>query len=288
MTQIDRVPLNGLSLALRKAGDAEKPCLVLLHGWPQTSLAWESVLPELGKDYYTLAFDLPGIGESIGVPPSAEKSVLADIVIAAAEQVGGKDIVVAGYDVGGMIAFSAARDHGARIRGAVVMNTVIPGLDPWTKVIADPRIFHFALHNVPRLPEQLVAGRERTYFDFFYDIMAADPKHLSEAARAAYAAGYQRPEALKAGFDWYRAMAKDAERNARPTSIETPILYLRGDAGPASTTLDDYAAGLRQAGVRHLETGVLPASGEYAPEEAPDELVARLRRFRRSVLVGAV
>jgi pimeloyl-ACP methyl ester carboxylesterase len=169
---------------------------------------------------------------------------------------------------------------GARISAAVVMNTVIPGLDPWGKVLADPRIFHFALHNVPELPEQLVSGRERAYFDFFYDIMAADPKNLGDSARAGYAAGYKRPEALKAGFDWYRAMAKDAEHNARRTDISTPLLYLRGDAGPASTTLEDYADGLRRAGVLHLETGTLHACGEYAPEEAPKELIAHLRRFR--------
>jgi pimeloyl-ACP methyl ester carboxylesterase len=279
MAEMDKMALDGLSLAVRKAGDAGKPCLILLHGWPQTSLAWKNVLPELGKDHYALAFDLPGVGNSENPPPSAEKSVIADIVLTAAEQAGGKDIVVAGYDVGGMIAFSCARDHGARIKGAVVMNTVIPGLDPWSKVLSDPRIFHFALHNVPQLPEQLVSGRERAYFDFFYDIMAADPRNLSNAARAAYAVGYKRREALKAGFDWYRAMAKDAEHNARPTDIRTPVLYLRGDAGPASTVLEDYAKGLHHAGVRHLETGTLHACGEYAPEEAPKELIAHLRRF---------
>jgi pimeloyl-ACP methyl ester carboxylesterase len=286
MAKIDTVALGGLSLAVRKAGNDGKPCFVLLHGWPQTSLAWEHVLSHLGRDHYALAFDLPGVGDSEGSPASAEKSVLADIILTAAEQSGGKDIVVAGYDVGGMIAFASARDHGARIMGAVVVNTVIPGLDPWSKVLADPRIFHFALHNVPELPERLVSGRERAYFDFFYDIMAADPKHLREAARAAYAAGYEKPEALKAGFDWYRAMTKDAEHNARRTDIGTPILYLRGDAGPASAPLEDYAEGLRQAGVRRLETGTLPHCGEYAPEEAPGELVAHLRRFRRSIGVA--
>jgi hypothetical protein len=36
-------------------------------------------------------------------------------------------------------------------------------------------------------------------------------------------------------------------------------------------------------GVVSLESGVLPKSGEYAPEEAPGALVEALRRFRRSV-----
>src|SRR3954471_1357850 len=161
MPELHKFAVENLTVGFRQAGDPSRPCLVLLHGWPQTSFAWRGVLDELGADHLALAFDLPGVGDSLGAPPSAEKTVIADILITAAERAGGKDIIVAGYDVGGMIAFAAARDHGSRIKGAIVMNTVIPGLDPWQRVIADPRIFHFALHNVARLPETLISGRER-------------------------------------------------------------------------------------------------------------------------------
>jgi hypothetical protein len=47
--------------------------------------------------------------------------------------------------------------------------------------------------------------------------------------------------------------------------------------------MQEYAAGLKNAGVVNLESGILPNSGEYAPEEAPGALVEALRRFRRSV-----
>jgi len=281
--QLDRIEVGGLTLACRKAGKVSNPCLVLLHGWPQTGLAWEGVLSELGKESYALAFDLPDVGDSRGAPRSAQKAELADIILKAAEAAGGKSIIVVGYDVGGMIAFAAARDHGARICGAVVMNTVIPGVDPWTKILSDPRIWHFAFHQIPELPETVVAGHQRAYFDFFYNAMAADPKQLPDARREAYAKGYARREALTAGFDWYRSMAKDAEHNATRAEITTPMLYLRGDAGAAGKVVDEYVAGLKKAGVVNLESGVLPNSGEYAPEEAPGALLESLRRFRRSL-----
>ena len=111
-----RIEVGGLTLACRKAGEPTDPCLVLLHGWPQTGLAWEGVLPELGRDSYAL---------------------------------------------------------------------------------------------------------ERAYFDFFYDIMAADKRKLPDARRDAYATGYASREALKAGFDWYRAMPKDAEHNGQRKEILT-------------------------------------------------------------------
>jgi pimeloyl-ACP methyl ester carboxylesterase len=79
--QIDHVEVGRLTLACRKAGKRSDPCLVLLHGWPQTGLAWEGVLSELGKDSYALAFDLPGVGDSKGAPSSAEKTELADVIL---------------------------------------------------------------------------------------------------------------------------------------------------------------------------------------------------------------
>ena len=125
---------------------------------------------------------------------------MADIVISAAEAYGAKSIVVAGFDVGGMIAFAAARYHGGRIVGAVPMNTVIPGLHPWTKVVANPDIWHFAFHAVSALPELLVTGHQRAYFDFFFDLLAGRPDALTNEMRETFTEAYSRPEALKAGF----------------------------------------------------------------------------------------
>ena len=108
--------------------------------------------------------------------------------------------------------------------------------------------------------------------------MAGDPGKLPDARRDAYAKGYARREALKAGFDWYRAMPKDAEHNSKRKEIQTPMLYLRGDADGRS--VHDYVSGIRNAGAVNLESGVLPKSGEYAPEESPQALIEALRRFR--------
>jgi pimeloyl-ACP methyl ester carboxylesterase len=275
------VEVGKLKIGYRSAGDPGKPGLLLLHGWPLSSAIYEGVLEELGRDFYALAPDLPEVGDSSGAPASAEKHVLADIMLKAAETLHAHSIVVAGFDVGGMIAFSAAREHGNRITGAVVANTVIPGLEPWSKVIADPRIWHFAFHSIPALPETLVAGRQRPYFNFFFDFLAANPKAVTEELRNQLARAYARPEALKAGFDWYRAFEKDAARNCAQTRIDTPLLYLRGDADARDA--NEYVAGLRTAGVVNIECEVVRNSGEYLPIEAPREFCDKLRAFQAAI-----
>lgn len=278
MTQskLTTVATGSIELGVRVAGNSADPALVLLHGWPHCGALYDSVIDKLAVENFVLAFDLPCIGASRGAPPSAEKTVLADTVLSAAETLGAQSIVIAGIDVGGMIAFAAARDHADRIAGAVVMNTVIPGVEPWSKVIADPRIWHFAFHAIPELPETLVSGRERPYFDFFIDFLAGDKEKITASMRETFVAAYARPEALKAGFDWYRSFEQDAKRNATAQPIDAPMLYVRGDAD--SRNIGDYVQGLRDIGVANLQHEVIPG-GEFSPLEAPDEFVAMLRRF---------
>ena len=274
---------DGLRLGFISAGNPAKPALLLLHGWPHSKEAWDVVIDDLASDFFALAFDLPGVGDSVGAPPSAEKKELANILLGAAERAGARSIVIAGFDVGGMVAYAAARDHGHRIAGAVVMNTVVPGLDPWDALLADPRVWHFAFHNIPALPELLVAGHQRAYFDFFTSVLVGNKPAVTERHRSTFARAYERPEALAAGFDWYRALAADAARNRERKDIDVPLLYLRGDADGRSP--DDYVPALKKAGARRVQGGVLPNSGEIAPLEAPEALTRAFRAFAKNLSV---
>ena len=277
MTQQISIAAGPLALSALRAGSPDDPAIVLLHGWPLSSAIWEPVIDALARDHFVLAFDLPGIGQSQGSSPPVLKTEIADMVITAALAAGAHDMIVAGVDVGGMIAFAAARDHGDRIAAVVIMNTIIPGIDPWQETLANPQIWHFAFHQLPDLPETLVRGHERKYFDFFLDFLAGDKSKIDEKLRRKLVEAYSTPQALKVGFDWYRAMPKDAEHNALATTIETPILYLRGDAD--GRKIDPYLAGLRKSGAKQVTGKLIADSGELLSVEAPDALVAALNEF---------
>lgn len=110
MKRLVTLRVRDLSIATSAAGESSQPALLLLHGWPQSRALYDGVLDPLSADFFVLAPDLPGVGGSRGAPPSGDKAILADLVLAAAETAGGRDIVVAGLDVGGMIPFAAARE----------------------------------------------------------------------------------------------------------------------------------------------------------------------------------
>jgi pimeloyl-ACP methyl ester carboxylesterase len=218
-----------------------------------------------------IAIDLPGVGTSAGSAGGSKRRLAAgirDLVSA----LGLTELTLVGHDAGGMIAYSYLRQYADAAR-VVIMDTVIPGVDPWPEVLRNPYLWHFALHAIPALPETLVQGRQAEYFDFFYDVLSADPSRITSQARAEYVSAYGSDAALTAGFDFYRAFAQDARDNAafaQAAAVDTPLLYVRGDREGGD--IASYAAGFRDAGVKQVTTALVPDAGHFTPEEAPADI----------------
>jgi pimeloyl-ACP methyl ester carboxylesterase len=263
------VVMNDMRLHVVSAGDPDGPAFLFLHGWPESSRSWAPVMTQASRHAHTIAVDLPGIGRSTGNATDGSKRQLADIVHRLITTMGLTDVTLVGQDIGGMICYAYLRAY-RDIARAVIMDVVVPGVDPWDDVLRNPQIWHFGLHSVPDLPERLVRGRQREYFDFFYDALAADPTTITEDARRAYTRAYATDSALTAGFNWYRTFPTDAEDNRRHDGepVSTPVLYLRGEheRGDVGT----YARGLRAAGLTRLEHGEVLGVGHFAQEEAPE------------------
>src|SRR3982074_3029012 len=84
----------------------------------------------------------------------------------------------------------------------VLMDAFLPGVEGWEAVYNDPSIWHFRF-NGPT-PEALVQGRERTYFDYFWNDLAADrTRSIPEEARQAYVAAYARSGRMHAGWAYF-------------------------------------------------------------------------------------
>jgi pimeloyl-ACP methyl ester carboxylesterase len=154
-----------------EGGSAGKPVVFFLHGWPESWAAHEQVMIPLGDDAHVVAIDLPGIGGSTTPPPSGDKRSLAGYARGVIEALKLREVTLVGHDVGGMIVYAYLRRYSGELRRAVIINVAIPGVDPWPEVASNPAIWHFAFHAVPDLPERLVMGHQREYFDYFYNLV---------------------------------------------------------------------------------------------------------------------
>jgi pimeloyl-ACP methyl ester carboxylesterase len=272
-----RVLVEGSELHVVQSGEPSGPAVLFLHGWPQSWQSWRAVMAAAPPGVRTVAIDLPGVGDSRGDPTDGSKRQLAAVVHGLAEQLGLRDFTLVGHDAGGMVAWPYLRAFTDAAR-VVIMDTVIPGIDPWSEVLANPYVWHFAMHSIPALPETLVQGRQRPYFDYFFDALTPDPSRISEETRATAVEAYSSEAALTAGFRWYRTMTEDAKANAEDKAeVETPLLYIRGDGETGD--IERYATAFREAGVRNVQTALISGAGHFTAEEEPGQVWEVIAKF---------
>lgn len=273
----DQITVEGLTIHVVQGGKDKQPSILFLHGWPESWALYEAVMDGLSDQAHVIAIDLPGVGLSEGAPEANDKRTLARYVKGVIKTLGLKDVTLVGHDCGGMVVYAYLHAY-KDLEQAVIMNTVIPGVDPWNEVIHNPYIWHFSFHAIPELPEQLVTGHEDLYFDYFFNTLSG-PNDVSEELRERFTYAYCHPQALHMGFEWYRAFAQDAKDNVadKDKRIDTPVLYLRGDH--ENFEMKRYLNGLRDNGLHQLEGQIIPDSGHFSPSENPEAVVEVLRKF---------
>jgi pimeloyl-ACP methyl ester carboxylesterase len=182
---------------------------------------------------------------------------------------------VVGHDIGLMVAYAYAAQFPAEVQKLVVMDAFLPGVQGWEAVYNNPGIWHFRF-NGPT-PEALVRGRERTYFDYFWNDFAADKTHsIPEADRNAYAAAYARSGRMHAGWAYFvsfQQAAKDFAQLSR-TKLTMPVLAIGGEK-----SLGEVLGQQMKVVASDVTVVVLKNTGHWVMEEKPKETSDALTKF---------
>ncbi len=165
--------VGGVTLHYLTAGHG--PAVILLHGYTQTSRMWRPIMPRLAEKFTVIAPDLPGIGDSSIPKDGLDMKTAAIRIHALAKSLGVQKAEVVGHDIGLMVAYAYAAQFPAETEKLIVLDAFLPGVAGWEDVYNNPGIWHFRF-NGPT-PEMLVRGRERIYFDYFWNDFAADKTH---------------------------------------------------------------------------------------------------------------
>jgi pimeloyl-ACP methyl ester carboxylesterase len=249
--------------------------LILLHGYAETSLMWKPIIPALAERFMVIAPDLPGIGDS-GVPANGLDMKSAAIRIHdLAKSLGVQKAEVVGHDIGLMVAYAYAAQFPAEVTKLVLMDAFLPGVAGWEAIYNDPNIWHFRF-NGPT-PEALVQGRERTYFEYFWNDLAADKtRSLPEADRKAYTAAYARPGRMHAGWAYFVSFLQAAKDFAQlsQTKLTMPVLTIGGDK-----SLGDALGQQAKLVATDVTVIVLKNTGHWVLEERPKETTDALQKF---------
>jgi len=173
------------------------PAIILLHGYTQTSRMWRPLIDKLKEKFTVIAPDLPGIGDSDIPKDGCDMKTAAIRIHALAKSIGVTKARVVGHDIGLMVAYAYAAQFPTEVEKLVVMDAFLPGVAGWELAYNNDNLWHFRFHGPT--PEALVKEREKIYFAYFWNDLAADKRRsLKPADRTAYVAAYSRPGRMRA------------------------------------------------------------------------------------------
>ena len=261
----ESVKVNDVYLRYVRAG--EGPPVLLLHGFPQDWSEYQVVMPRLARRFTTIAIDLRGIGGSTSGDGYAAVT-LAEDVQQLVTTLGLPRVYVVGHGLGGMVAYAFARRYPTLTRGAMILDSCIPGLGGWDEMQADPTHWHVRFMQVPGLAEKLVEGRQADFFDYFFSFGRFQPEAI-ERYRAAYGSAAQ----LRAAFEMYRALPANAHFNQMqrgPSNV--PISLGAGEKSPFAKLLPKMVDSLREMGFARVQSTLIPGALHYLFEDQPDAM----------------
>ena len=251
------------------------PAIVLLHGYAETSRMWRPLIARLAGQFTVIAPDLPGIGDSDIPSDGLDMTRAAVRIHDLVKGLGVEKAVVVGHDIGLMVAYAYAARFPAETEKLVLMDAFLPGVEGWEAIYNHPAIWHFRF-NGPT-PEALVTGRERAYFEHFWNDFAADKtRSIPEADRQAYAAAYARPGRMRSAWAYFVSFQQAAKDFARlsQTKLTMPVLSIGG--GNAN---GDALGQQVKLVATNAASVVLPNTGHWIMEERPQETTDALLRF---------
>ncbi len=265
--------IDGIKLHYMTAGHGTP--LILFHGYAETSLMWKPIIPVLAERFTVIAPDLPGIGDSDIPADGLDMKSAAIRIHDLAKSLGVEKAEVVGHDIGLMVAYAYAAQFPTEVTKLVLMDAFLPGVGGWEAVYNNPSIWHFRF-NGPT-PEALVQGRERTYFEYFWNDFAADKTHsIPEADRTAYTAAYARPGRMHAGWAYFVSFQQAAKDFAQlsQTKLTMPVLTIGGEK-----SLGEALAQQTKVVATDVTVVVLKDTGHWVLEERPKDTTEALQKF---------
>jgi pimeloyl-ACP methyl ester carboxylesterase len=273
--EIQQVDVGDLTFDVRVDGPEDGRPVLLLHGFPETSLSWASVTPLLtNAGLRTYAPDQ--LGYSPGARPDEVAAYstpnLAQVTADLMTALGVDRADVVGHDWGANVAWALAGWHPDRVRSLTAVS------------VPHPAAYTVAYRTDPEQKER--SG----YIRLFWQQGKAEEVLLADDARRLrrmlsggegdsgvpaeaieqYVSVLSAPGALTAALNWYRAMSSGDRVD--PVSVPTTYVWSDGDVAIGRTAAEacaNYVTG----DYRFVE---LPGITHWIPEQAPDQLATAI------------
>ncbi len=284
-----RARVNGIRMHYVTAGQGEP--LLLLHGTPKTNFYWAKLFPLLTEHFTVVAPDLRGFGYT-DKPPAEEgydSLTNAKDVAELMTFLGHETFHLHGEDRGAEFAYALAATERARVKTLSFCEMLLSGegLEEWSNFTPDNIsaqyrqqgvwVWHIPFFWIPHLPEMLITGKEREFWEFWIKAETWNPNAISDEAIDEWIARLAAPGGLRGCLETYRAGLKNARINKelKKTKLTLPIMTVGAP---------EFFGPLVEDQMRKVSTGVERAEvfeecGHSLSWEAEERLAKMLREF---------
>ncbi|MGB2624594.1 MAG: alpha/beta hydrolase [Candidatus Acidiferrum sp.] len=283
--ETSHVEVSGNTIFLRRYGNG--PAILLVHGFPRTSLMWRFLAPMLAQNHTVICVDLRAYGGS-GIPASTDdhfpysKRAMAKELVEVMDKLGLRTFTLIGHDRGGRVSYRLALDHPKKVERLAVFD-VIPILEAWSRTDAGFAQTYWPwilLSQKSPLPESYLLGAPKAVFDNPFGHGSFGPGILEE-----YVSNYRDPARVHGICEEYRAAATiDVEHDRADKEacrrIECPMLHLWAEGGPLDTfyAKDGGPLGIWRQWAPRAQ-GQPMKGGHFFPEENPDGTAVLVKQF---------
>jgi pimeloyl-ACP methyl ester carboxylesterase len=277
------MPGRGVTLHVARAGPADGPLVILLHGFPEFWYGWRHQVGPLAESgFRVLAPDQRGYNLSEKPKGLAHYTLdaLADDVEALIDAAGRPKAALVGHDWGGIVAWHVATRSPGRVDRLAVLNAPHPsviGKQLWTRPGQALRSWYVFAFQLPWLPE---AGLKRFGGLPLAEALRTSSRKgaFSDDDLARYRRAWSEPGAVTAMLAWYRAWFRAGTAPPTKPRVQVPALILWGKKDVA------LEPDLAQSSLALCDQGRLvffPDATHWLQHEEPDDVNRRLLAFLR-------
>jgi pimeloyl-ACP methyl ester carboxylesterase/heme-degrading monooxygenase HmoA len=262
--------VNGQTIHYLRAGKG--PALMLVHGYPESSLTWRKVMPELAKKFTVIAPDTRGTGQS-SVTDKFSLEDVADDLYELVRALGFTKACLVGQDFGVQVVSAYAAKHREAVSGLVAIESPLSGFG-LEELFAN--FWHFGFLASP-FAELLITGKEKEFFrTFAFGDFVFRKEAFPQADIDQYIADQARPGRLRGGLAYYRALlsSKDFFGKTVAPPWTFPVLAVDGEHSMKGLTSKSF-----ERIAPKLTSVIALDCGHFVQEEQPDFLAKTLLDF---------
>ncbi|CAB3228632.1 unnamed protein product [Arctia plantaginis] len=271
--------VNNIVIHYVESGNPSKPLMLFLHGFPEFWYSWRHQIVEFQKDYWCVALDMRGYGDS--ARPEGVSSYKIDILIEDVRdlirQLGSQKCILISHDWGGVIACRFRDKYPDMLSALIVLASVSSTAwcrEIWTNPIQRKQSWYVFLYRAPLIAEKALAMNDLAMYEtlmLFPGKSSTDKDDID-----CYKYWFRKPYALTPPINYYRANFRFDIPDIEEHKENVPMLVAHAENdnylshSMLETMKKEYSS---------IETTIVKGTGHFLQQEDPEKVNILIRDF---------